>query len=84
MGDKILLQFIALSIYVSFLGFIFCDYFKLHTIKKILFFIVFLYFATIVIKARNEFDLSLILPVPTVLALWLGIRQKKGQSPNRL
>lgn len=78
MGGKILLQFIALSIYVLFLGFIFCDYFKLHNFKKILFFIVFLFFATIVIKTRNEFDLSLILPVPTALALWLGIWQKRS------
>ncbi|MBU1999045.1 MAG: hypothetical protein KKE64_06075 [Candidatus Omnitrophica bacterium] len=77
MGEKPLLQFIALSIYVAFLGFIFCDFFKLRTIKKTLFFIVFLSIVMIVIKVRNEFDLSLILPVPTLLAIGLGIWQKR-------
>lgn len=80
MGGKIFLQFIALTIYVLFLSYIFYDYFKLRTIRKNLFYIVFLLLATVVIKTRSEFDLSLILPVPTLLALWLGIWQKREKQ----
>jgi len=77
MGGEIILQFIALSIYVAFLGFIFCDFFKLPTAKKLIWFAIFLYCAIAVLESRDEFDLSLILPVPTLLAIVLGVWQKR-------
>jgi hypothetical protein len=83
MGEKITLQLIALSISVFFLGFIFCDFFKLHTAKKLLWFAVFLFFAITVLKARNEFDLSLILPVPTLVAMGMGVWQKRKFSRSK-
>ena len=77
MGEKLLLQFIALSIYVAFLGFIFCDFFKLPNIRKIIVFVFLVICAGMVLRSRDEFDLSLILPGPTILALVIGIWQKK-------
>jgi cellulose synthase/poly-beta-1,6-N-acetylglucosamine synthase-like glycosyltransferase len=77
MAEKLLLQFIALSIYAFLMGFIFCDFFKLHILRKLIWFIVFLTVSVYVLKARGEFDLGLILPLPMLLAIWLGWVQKR-------
>ncbi|MFA5410573.1 MAG: hypothetical protein WC321_01755 [Candidatus Omnitrophota bacterium] len=73
----LLIQFIALSLYVSFTGFCFCDGFKLRTSRKLVWFIVLLAISAYVLKMRNEFDLALILPVPTILAILLCYCEKR-------
>jgi len=77
MPNILLRQFTALSIYVFFVGFTFCDGFKLHTGRKLIWFAVFLLIAVHVFKTKNEFDLALILPAPTLLAILLGFYEKR-------
>ena len=77
MEERLILQFIAMSIYAFLMGFIFCDFFKLHIVRKLIWFIVFLFISTYVLKRRGEFNLSLILPLPMLLAIWLGWLQKR-------
>lgn len=77
MEERLILQFIAMSIYAFLMGFIFCDFFKLHVVRKLIWFIVFLYISAYVLKMRGEFDLGLILPIPMLLAIWLGWMQKR-------
>lgn len=77
MVEKILWQFITLAIYAFLMGFIFCDFFKLHTARKLSWFLVFLAISAYVFKARGEFDLGLILPVPMLLTIGLGWLQKR-------
>ena len=77
MAERLILQLFALSIYAFFIGFCFCDFFKLHILRKIAWFVTFLAISTYVLKTRNQFDLNLILPLPTLLAMWLGWVQKR-------
>jgi len=77
MAEKLLLELITLSIYTFLMGFIFCDFFKLHILRKLIWFITFLVISAYVFKARGEFDLGLILPIPMLLAIWLGWLQKR-------
>lgn len=76
MAYALFLQFIALSAYAFLVGFTFCDGFNLHVLKKIFWFVIFLLIANYVLKTRGEFDLAVILPVPTLLAILLCYRQK--------
>jgi len=69
---KIFLEFIALSCYVLLMGFTFCDGYKLHIARKLVWFAVFLVIALSVFKAKGEFALELILPIPCLLAFALG------------
>jgi hypothetical protein len=79
MAEKFILQFIALSTYTFLMGFIFCDFFKLHILRKLIWFIVFVAISVYVLKMRGEFDLGLILPIPMLLAIWLGwVQKRKG------
>jgi hypothetical protein len=71
MEKVLLMQFLALSIYTLFVGFCFCDGFKLHIIRKLVWFITFAAISIYIFKAKNQFDLALILPVPTLLAILL-------------
>lgn len=77
MKEKLILQFFALSIYAFFMGFCFCDFFKLHIVRKLIWFITFMLIGSYVLIRCNEFDLALILPVPTLLAMWLGWIEKR-------
>jgi len=84
--EKILLQFLALSLYTLFVGFCFCDGFKLHILRKLVWFITFLIISIHIFKTKNEFDLALILPIPTLLAILLcgyeKIKSRKGTAKN--
>jgi len=71
MAKTLLMQFLALSIYTLFVGFCFCDGFKLHILRKLIWFIVFLLISAYVFNTTGEFDLAQILPVPTLLAILL-------------
>jgi hypothetical protein len=76
--DKILLlQFVAVSLYTLFMGFCFCDGFKLHILRKLLWFAVFLIISIYVFRIRKEYDLALILPIPTLLAILLCSYEKR-------
>jgi hypothetical protein len=81
MAEKLLLQFITLSIYAFLMGFIFCDFFKLHILRKLIWFIVFLAVSAYSLKTLGEFDLGLILPLPMLSAIWLGwVQKRRGVS----
>jgi len=62
------------------MGFIFCDYFKLHIWRKLAWFIPFLLISAYVLKVRGEFDLGLILPIPMLLAILLGWLEKRNRK----
>jgi hypothetical protein len=82
MANRLLMQFLALSLYAFFVGFCFCDGFKLHILRKLIWFITFLIISIYILKIKNEFDLVLILPIPTLLAFLLGFYEIK-KSKNR-
>lgn len=71
MNNKLLAELLTLGLYVLFIGFCFCDGFKLHILRKLLWFLVFLFMAVSTFKSGRGYALSLILPLPTLLALLL-------------
>jgi len=84
MANTLLMQFLTLSLYTLFMGFCFCDGFKLHILRKLVWFAVFLTISIYTLKAKNEFDLTLILPTPTLLAILLCAYEKiKAKRRNR-
>lgn len=80
MQNKLLIQFVVLSLYTFFTGFCFCDGFKLHIARKLIWFIFFLFISLNVLKSRGEFDLALILPAPLILAILLCVFEKRRQA----
>jgi len=82
MANRLLMQFLALSLYALFVGFCFCDGFKLHILKKLIWFITFLTISIYILKIKNEFDLALILPIPTLLAFLLGFYEIKKSKKD--
>ena len=79
MEQLFLMQFAALSIYTFFVGFCFCDGFKLRIGRKLIWFIFFLAVNITVLRATNQFALSLILPFPTLLAIALCKLEQRQQ-----
>ena len=75
--EKVLLQYFALCVYVLFMGFTFCDGFKLHIVRKLIWFSIFLLVALPTFKSRGEFDLGMILPLPTLTAFLLCWNQNQ-------
>lgn len=82
MGKILFIQFSALSLYAFFVGFCFCDGFKLHILRKLVWFITFLFISIYVLKTKSEYDLALILPIPTLLAILL-CNYEKRKSKNK-
>jgi len=82
--EKVLFQqFIALSLYALLIGICFCDGFKLHILRKLVWFAVFLVISIYVFRKTLEFNLALILPIPTLLAIILGKYELwKAQKKN--
>lgn len=72
MADKLILQFVTLSIFSFLMGTTFCDFFKLHVVRKLIWFTIFFAISAFVMHLRGEYDLTLILPVPMLLAIVLG------------
>lgn len=62
------------------MGFCFCDGFKLHILRKLIWFSVFLIIALLTFKSKGEFDLAIILPIPTLLAFILSWFEKKSRG----
>jgi len=84
MLNTLLLQLFTLSLYTLFMGFCFCDGFKLHIWRKLFWFAFFLAISIYVLKTQDEFDLALILPAPTLLAILLCAYEKiTGQKMNK-
>jgi hypothetical protein len=83
MEQVLIRQFLALSIYVLFVGICFCDGFKLHVARKLAWFLTFLLISVYILKRTNQFDLSLILPVPTLLAILLCRYELKRSQRSR-
>ena len=77
---ELLLQLCALSLYVLFMGFCFCDGFKLHILRKLIWFTVFLFIALPTFKSKGNFDLAIILPIPTLLAFILCWYEKRSRE----
>lgn len=77
MVNTLLMQFLTLSIFAFFAGFCFCDGFNLPVYRKIIWFLVFLAISVYILKSKNEFDLALILPVPTLFAILLCSYEKR-------
>jgi len=70
--QKLIYQFISLCCFVLLMGFTFCDGYKLHTARKLIWFVLFLAITISVFKIKKEFSLELILPIPCLLAFVLG------------
>lgn len=73
----LLMQFLTLSLCALFMGFCFCDGFKLHILRKLAWFFVFLAISTYTLKIKGEFDLALILPIPILFAILLCSYEKR-------
>jgi len=80
MQNPLVMQFVASSAYVLFMGFCFCDGFKLHISRKVAWFLVFMVVAISVFQQKGEFDLNLILPVPTLLAILLCVNEVRNRT----
>jgi hypothetical protein len=83
MVKVLIMQFLTLSIYVLFMGICFCDGFRLHLITKLIWFLAFLFISIYVLKSTNQFDLTLILPVPTLLAILFCRYELKNSRAKR-
>lgn len=84
MAKILLMQFLTLSLYALFTGFCFCDGFKLHILRKLVWFITFLFISIYILKTKNEFNLALILPIPTLLAILLCSYEKRKSKGKTL
>jgi hypothetical protein len=82
MQNQLLIQLAALSLYTWWMGFCFCDGFKLHVVRKLIWFAVFAGIAISVFQTTGEYDLALILPIPSLLALTLAWMQKRQEARN--
>jgi hypothetical protein len=84
MANALLMQLLTLSLYTLLIGFCFCDGFRLHILRKLLWFSVFLAISIYTFKTKNEFDLVMILPIPTILAILLCAYEKiKAKEKNK-
>lgn len=73
----LLQQYFTICVYLLFMGFCFCDGFKLHVLKKLLWFSVFAAVAVDNLKTTGMFQLEAIVPLPTLLAFLLCWHQKQ-------
>jgi len=80
MEESLILQFFTLSLYSLFMGFCFCDGFGLSTFKKLIWFIAFFFISIFVLRTKGQFELSLILPIPLILALFLCAYEKRKKE----
>ena len=83
MPNTIFWQWLTLSLIVAFMGFCFCDGFKLHILRKLLWFISFLALVFLSLKTRGRFDLVLILAPSILLSIILCSYEKKIQKDKQ-
>jgi hypothetical protein len=72
-------QWLTLSLFALYAGFCFCDGFRLHIIRKLSWFASFLILAVFSLRIKNEFDLTFILPISILLAIFLCYSEKKNR-----
>ncbi len=77
MAERLLLEFVTLGIFSFLMGITFCDFYKLHIVRKLIWFSSFLAISVYVLHVRGEFDLVFILPVPMLLAIVLARWQNR-------
>ena len=77
MVSLLIYQLIAITFYLLFVYFSFCDGFNLPPMRKIAWGIVFIWVGILSLQQRGMFDLVFILPIPTALAMFLCWQQKK-------
>ena len=80
MANTIFWQWLTLSLFVLFAGFCFCDGFKLHILRKLLWFAIFLVLVIFSISRGYGFDLTAILPPSILLAILLCYFEKRKQK----
>ncbi len=80
MGNTIFWQWLTLSLFASFVGFCFCDGFKLHILRKLLWFMVFLGLVIFSMRMGKGFALTVILPPSILLAILLCYYEKRKQK----
>lgn len=80
MGDTLFWQWLSLSLFVLFMGFCFCDGFKLHILRKLVWFAGFIALAVLSLRLRDEFDLTFILPPSILLGILLCYLEKRRQQ----
>jgi len=80
MDNSIFWQWLTLSLYVSFMGFCFCDGFKLHILRKIIWFVIFVILVILSLKIKDGFDLVFILPPSLILSILLCAYEKRKQA----
>jgi len=83
MENPLLIQWLAITFYSFFVGFCFCDGFKLHIFRKLIWWISFLIVCIYILKIKGEFDLALILPIPSLLGILLCIQQKRASDRSQ-
>lgn len=76
MLELTILNYVALSLYCLFVFITFCDGFGLHIFRKITWAVIFLMAAFWSLKLNNTLNLGLILPIPTVFAIYLCLKAK--------
>ena len=60
-----------------------CDFYKLHIVRELIWFSIFLAISIYVLRIRGEFDLVLILPLPMLLAIGLGWWQRNQKGGGK-
>jgi hypothetical protein len=69
MNKILIMQLITLSLYALLMGYCFCDGFKLNISRKLIWFILFLGISVLIFGITGRYELSLILPLPCLLAI---------------
>lgn len=82
-AQRYLMEYVALSLYALFVGFCFCDGFRLGFGRKLFWFVVFGATSIYVLQARSEYDLAFILPLPTLLSVLLCSYELRKHSLAR-
>ena len=72
-------QFVALSLYALWMGYCFCDGFRLHIARKLSWYAVFFLLCFYTLKTRGEFDIAYILPIMSLLAFLFCVRERTVQ-----
>jgi len=75
-------QIIAIAFYLFFVYYSFCDGFNVNPLRKIAWAIIFIWISIVSLQLRGQFDLILILPVPSVLAMSLCWFEKRAKAKN--
>ena len=80
MLNAIFMNWLTLSLFVAFMGFCFCDGFKLHILRKLIWFSGFLLLSFYSLNKKGSFDLLIILPPALLLAILVCSYEKFKQK----